>query len=148
MAIHASFNLPVVSESHARCVLGPFPAGRTVRGLHVWCSAVDLLPGHFMLAAAATVHSDRPGRQAYDELPEQFFQGLPGLGAFEGYIRLPCDVDVYLPLQVEFDRDTWIIVAILSANAGREFDGTVCAACGLGSVRSGKRRGRVISIVS
>lgn len=143
------FTLAAVSESQRQLLLGPFRQGRVVRGLHFTVRRTAGAADFVALAACAVtdpVPVPPTSSLAFDALENQFFNGFTGY-VNPIYLRLPVDQDVYLPLQVEFRISGWILASVLNFAGTAAFEGSLCSACGLGSVRSGKRRGRTVSQV-
>lgn len=143
------FELAAVSEAHTQLALGPFQPGRLVRGLRVTTARTAGSDSFVALAVAAStdpVPVPVTNALAFDALRPQL---VGGVRLYEGdfYVRVPIDVDVYLPLQHRFLSGGWLIVSVVNFAGTSSFEGSVCSVCGLGSVRSSKRRGRTIAVV-
>lgn len=139
---------PALPDNFGRGLLGPFQKGRVVRGLHVFGQQADgTIPatGFWSLYATPLMSPDLPSAAEFNAdafLLDRFF----GSTTAGGFLEVPYNVDVYLPLQVRFQRAGWVGFFVASGDPAQTSQMSVCAACGLGGVRSAKRRGRTIAI--
>lgn len=104
----------IVGAGTARVQFGPFKREDVLIGLHVMSAynGAGVLPVTFA-AAGATEFIPGVAAAQFAAL-EQFF-GSDGAGGFNAAI--PPGVPVFVPLDLEFDRYSWLLVEITNADA-------------------------------
>lgn len=90
----------------ARMKFGPFKTGDIVIGLHV-VGSYETAVTPFTIAAAADTDAQEPAAAAGFAALEQLF-GSDGAGGFA--VPLPPGTSVFVPLDLEFNRNSWLIV--------------------------------------
>ena len=105
-----------------RMVFGPFPAGQTCIGLHVM-GIYPTIVTEFLLRAAPFVHSpSNIGEAEFEAAPDQLFGADSTLIP---QIALPPGVSTFIPLDLKFERTSWLVVQGENPSAAEALSVTV-----------------------